>query len=1256
MHNWGNMEYTICPNCHSKINKLSRFCQVCGKELVSLNNDSEELVCPQCETVNKPGSLFCKHCGGKLEQKPKKDPFTGLKTEYDNFIKGEIEALQSKNLPLFSFMQCAEERSKAILLQIEQIKKNIYSIPESSFSTECINHIEKEFDNCRKIFWDLCVKRNEQSKEESIKSSLVDLSLSSPVFIGKAEAVFVIFGRTFPINYSVNFELLFKNNLIVRFNSQTEKTGVDMVSTIIGRCLKESQGKIIKITVIDTQDFWGLGSAFTLLNDEISHLISDEHSALQELEELFIYEQNVIRAIQSAQTPTALEYNKSHSDIIPAYFLIIKHFPQEVISNLDLIRRIMRHGAKSGVCVVLMVNDDELSFPITGKPSKTFDLAAWMTDAKVFDFIQNQFPFIPNGISFAPDILNEAELSCIVDEVNCYISSHPIPISINIKDYLALHGRALSLEHNLSLLVGVDRKSFASKLLVLNDMVVGNSLLICGSEDSTDAVQNWMMALAVYSLTRYPADSLNIVFCDYSDSDSFSCLFHKLHNVRILKKPRIRMLLSEESEGRRLVFVSGINAADEKEVSILEGMPNAVKQGTHFIIEDTCGVIKSWKGQKLVFGPAELRNGGSLSEQEFVFDNHICRRFRIDNDTIKEIIVSILMRYPNLTHEKILTPPVLQNIIVDEPKSASEEETPEKAEDAMFSEEVKELDQEGPLYLSQHLLPKEKRWTYSSANGLEIPIGINPWKDDVVTNLIFSQIEGQNAAFVIGKSGTGKSSLLHTIILNAAYKYSPSSLQLYLVDLSGVEFQYYATYKLPHAALVAPQAEREFAMSILDEVEEEAKRREERFSKEGERDFSSVTDLPRILLIIDEFQSLFDFDDEICSRSKGIIDRIVNKYRKFGINLLLATQKLPGSTKLDYSLINNRIVFDCRQDDYTTLFGPLNRQPSLGKGECLYTSKGRLHADVRENEIKSYYAAVDELTGDGTPMVEQLIGDLLSITPEILYAPPRVFIKDREVIFCSDRMHNDVAQEEFPDEVNLYLGEPVATGLDVTLTFDCSAQDNLLIVGGKREVAEGIAIYALLSAADAYIDGSITCFILSFMKKKAVLNHSASTFLCGVPFSKESREIPREEFVSFIKDIRKVVEERQKDFRGEYHHIFLLFLEYQNSGIDSDVKKTVDFILKNGPQFGVFTVMQAGTLGSLRDRGADKDNFNHRIALQMSKEESRDLMGGSNKAAFLNDLSKDKSPGLQRAYYFNKAFSNQQIKFRPYSYQNLIVE
>ncbi|MFO0802368.1 MAG: FtsK/SpoIIIE domain-containing protein [Gemmataceae bacterium] len=66
-------------------------------------------------------------------------------------------------------------------------------------------------------------------------------------------------------------------------------------------------------------------------------------------------------------------------------------------------------------------------------------------------------------------------------------------------------------------------------------------------------------------------------------------------------------------------------------------------------------------------------------------------------------------------------------------------------------------------------------------------------------------------ALIAGKTGSGKSTLLHALITNLGLMYSPDEAELYLVDFKeGVEFQWYATYRLPHARVVAIQSEREF--------------------------------------------------------------------------------------------------------------------------------------------------------------------------------------------------------------------------------------------------------------------------------------------------------------------------------------------------------------------------------------------------------------------------------------------------------------
>lgn len=1255
--------YIKCPKCGEKT-RAARYCEYCSALLVV-----DDRVCPQCSTLNKEGANFCKKCQAKLEHK---DPFVGLKEEFDAFLNREFDSLSGHfNESFAEFLDYAVKMSEGVLSKVCQMKESVLASAKPTFSNQCISHIDDGLSDFKKKVWVLCEEKQAVHDaittasspigryELSPKSEWNDLTvssdyLSSSVFIGNAESPFTVFDRTFSLKSRLYLDLLYKNNLIVRYNSNTEDLAVALVSTIAGRWLKGSGGKDFNIIEFDTQGFWGLGSAFNSLNEDVHQLINDEHTCIEELEKLIRYEQNVIKNRLSPQTPTALDFNHLHVDAIPVKLLIIRNFPQDVLSNLNVLQRVMKHSAKVGICVVLMADEDKLPVISNVRTPKEFNMELWTSEANVIDLVHNRYPNLPDGISLVPELLDETELSWIVDEVTEYLMENPSSLSVNIKDYLPSLDRPSNSRLNLSMMIGSDRVSFAPLVLRLNDMRVGNSLLVRGVEDSVPFIRDWMRALAVYALSCYTPDTLDIIFCDYSQNRDFAAFEGRLNNVRVINNPHAKTITSIEPKGRLLVFVSGVESVDEKELQSLLRASVTLPKCVHLIIEDVYGRLSdSWKGQQVVFGPIETRET-AIKEDEFVFNHGVYRRVRTDDATIAEVISSVVQRYPSATatvEDKNKLQPENEtdnNIVPEDPDSQIIEHKVVANDELDNSDQL----QDGPLYLSRYLIPENKRWTYSSSDCLEIPIGINPWNDETV-NLKISQKEGQNAAFVIGKSGTGKSSLLHTIILNAAYKYSPAMLHLYLVDLSGVEFQYYATCKLPHARLVAPQAEREFAMSVLDEVESEAKQRETLFSEVGQKDFSMVAGLPRILLIIDEFQTLFDFDDNISARAKGVIDRIVTKYRKYGINLLLATQRLPMSSRLDYGLINNRIVFDCRQDDFTTLFGATYRLPILGVGECMHTSTGRLDTSSHDNEVKSFYAAVDRISDDGTKEIEHLIANLSEIDSGVSYPPAKVFIRDREVVFSKDRIAA-VVQEEFPDDVHLYLGESIAAGSDVNVTLDCLQYDNVMIMGGLPQVAQGIAINAVLSAADRYIDGAATCYILSFMRKKAELFGSAETFLCGVPFAPESREVPRTDFVSFIKTMHEEVEKRQQDFSGEYHHIYLLFLDYQNSGINRDAKADLEYVLKNGPQFGVFSVVQsAANPSSMRERGADSNFFNHRVVLQVPKEVSRDMIG-DNRASMLNNLAEEKAPGLQRAYYFNRTNSFA-VKFRPYSYRPLII-
>src|SRR5262249_13634740 len=182
-------------------------------------------------------------------------------------------------------------------------------------------------------------------------------------------------------------------------------------------------------------------------------------------------------------------------------------------------------------------------------------------------------------------------------------------------------------------------------------------------------------------------------------------------------------------------------------------------------------------------------------------------------------------------------------------------------------------------------------WTSDSRQGLHVPLGRAGATKRQALKL------GQGTAqhvLVAGKTGSGKSTLLHALITNLSLFYSPEEVELYLVDFKkGVEFKTYAAHELPHARVVAIESEREFGLSVLQRLDAELRVRGEKFRNAGVQDLNNYRQakpddvMPRILLVVDEFQEFFVDDDRIAQDAAQLLDRLVRQGRAFGLHVLL---------------------------------------------------------------------------------------------------------------------------------------------------------------------------------------------------------------------------------------------------------------------------------------------------------------------------------------------------------------------------------
>ncbi len=214
-------------------------------------------------------------------------------------------------------------------------------------------------------------------------------------------------------------------------------------------------------------------------------------------------------------------------------------------------------------------------------------------------------------------------------------------------------------------------------------------------------------------------------------------------------------------------------------------------------------------------------------------------------------------------------------------------------------------------------------WTESSQHEVVVPVG---W-DINHKEVCFEIGNAQNHTLICGCSGSGKSNFLHVLIQNLAFYYAPNEVQLFLLDYKeGVEFNaYVADPALEHARLVSVASSVGYGMSFLSWLCDEMKIRSELFKQFKVKDLSDYRKhekMPRLIVVIDEFQVLFSDNS---TKGKESMERSLNtllkKGRSYGVHLILATQTMRGG-EIDSSIkaqIANRIALPMDADDSTKI-------------------------------------------------------------------------------------------------------------------------------------------------------------------------------------------------------------------------------------------------------------------------------------------------------------------------------------------------
>jgi S-DNA-T family DNA segregation ATPase FtsK/SpoIIIE len=555
--------------------------------------------------------------------------------------------------------------------------------------------------------------------------------------------------------------------------------------------------------------------------------------------------------------------------------------------------------------------------------------------------------------------------------------------------------------------------------------------------------------------------------------------------------------------------------------------------------------------------------------------------------------------------------------------------------------------------------PPAQWWTGDSRSGLRVPLG----RAGAVKKQYLHLGQGTaQHALVAGKTGSGKSTLLHALITQLALTYSPDEVELYLVDFKkGVEFKTYASHELPHARVVAIESEREFGLSVLQRLDVELRRRGDRFRELGVHDLTACRQalgrpLPRVLLIVDEFQEFFVEDDKIAQEAALLLDRLVRQGRAFGIHVLLGSQTLGGAYSLARATIDQmavRIALQCSEADGHLILSKDNSAARLlsRPGEAIYNDANGL---VEGNNLFQVVWLSDETREEYLRKIQELARARDARPPaQIVFegSAPGSLEKNPLLIQLLEASGPPAPKSAW----SAWLGEPIAIKEPTAAVFRRQSGANLLLVGQHAEATVGILSGALLSlAAQLPSPGTSPRFLwLGEPAQDVPAAENLLTRLAEV--TPGLRVVVWRDLAAAIAELAEEVDRRHKvgEVEGPPRFLFVYGLQrfrdlrrqeddfgFSRRGEDKPhPSKLFATILRDGPAVGIFTLVWCDTLTNLNrafDRQALRE-LEMRVLFQMSASDSSTLI----------DSPAASKLGLSRALFCTEEQGRME-KFRPY--------
>ena len=254
---------------------------------------------------------------------------------------------------------------------------------------------------------------------------------------------------------------------------------------------------------------------------------------------------------------------------------------------------------------------------------------------------------------------------------------------------------------------------------------------------------------------------------------------------------------------------------------------------------------------------------------------------------------------------------------------------------------------------------------------LRIPVGVYdaPALQEQGVQYIDLAVDGHYGIY--GAPGTGKTSLLKTIIWSLGYYYRPEDVNIYIMDCGGWSMNVFAG--MPHVGGIALDCEEEKFQKLQQMLMDEINQRKRKFMRSGVSSLTAYRELhgggmPAIVLAIDNLVPVFDqFPD-----MENLLVTIAREGATYGIYMIYTSNNTTGVRYKVLQNIRGAMAFELTdKGDYTTIVGRLDGMvlPKVAgraffKGTCPVEFQAAMFLEgeterERSDRLKSMCAAMD---------------------------------------------------------------------------------------------------------------------------------------------------------------------------------------------------------------------------------------------------------------------------------------------------------